>query len=284
MPASRTAVPSNAHAARRSSSRRSWPGSTTCPILAGRCMCTSAWGNGMFFRDVPGFTGHAGRVRADDPIFHRNGGSGRKPRPGRVRGEGAPGRTPRGPEGRCSGVRRSAELRRIAPGGATPRSWQEGGHRSGAEAGFQPGEGRWAGRRGARARPTRLGRAVRRETGAPPVPEDRLDQGTIFHAGDDPKRPAAGRTALDVAAVDASQALCPADRAAPLGLDRLPGRAPAQAPPPRRHLHRAVSAPRRVAARHRDHEPRGARGAGRDVRGARARQRARLPARRLMKR
>ena len=49
-------------------------------------------------------------------------------------------------------------------------------------------------RRGGRARPTRLGRAARRDTGAPPVPEDRLDHGTIFHTGDDPKRPAAGRT------------------------------------------------------------------------------------------
>ena len=43
---------------------------------------------------------------------------------------------------------------------------------------------------------------------APQVPEDRLDHGTVFYTGDDPKRPAAARTALDVAAEDASQALC----------------------------------------------------------------------------
>ena len=51
--------------------------------------------------------------------------------------------------------------------------------------------------------------------------EDRLDQGTILDAGDDPKRSAAGRTALDVAAVDASQALCLyAVRVQPIALRR----------------------------------------------------------------
>jgi len=49
------------------------------------------------------------------------------------------------------------------------------------------------------------------------VREDHLDHVTILDAVDDPKCPAAGHTALDVAAVDASQALCPADRTAPLG-------------------------------------------------------------------
>ena len=74
-----------------------------------------------------------------------------------------------------------------------------------------------------RGRAARRGRETRtpKGTDAPQVPEDRLDHGTIFQAGDAPKRPAAGRTALDVAAVDASQAPCPADRAAPLGLGRL---------------------------------------------------------------
>jgi len=43
---------------------------------------------------------------------------------------------------------------------------------------------------------------------SPPVREDHLDHVTILDAGDDPKRPATGRAALDVAAVDASQALC----------------------------------------------------------------------------
>lgn len=62
---------------------------------------------------------------------------------------------------------------------------------------------------------------------SPPVRENRLDHLTILDAGDDPKRPAAGPAALNVAAVDASQTLClhalqgAAIRAAPPGLARF---------------------------------------------------------------
>ena len=55
----------------------------------------------------------------------------------------------------------------------------------------------------------------------PAVREDLLDHRPILYAGDDPKRPAAAAAALDIDAENAPEALCPADRGAPLGLDRL---------------------------------------------------------------
>ena len=138
---------------------------------------------------------------------------------------------PCGQARRCAEVSRSAKLRRITPTGAAPRSAAGSRARARAEAAAArlhalrvlvnavvgTSGGRRGGRWGARARTMRRGRPACRETRAPPVRKDRLDHGTVFHTGDDPKRPAAARTAFDVDAEDASQALCPADRAAPLG-------------------------------------------------------------------
>ena len=119
---------------------------------------------------------------------------------------------------------RRARVRAEAAARRCPRCWR-GGSWSQRQRRASEGvsrEARWAVGRGSATHAFGRGAGARRTARAsPPVRENRLDHVTILDAGDDPKRPAAGRVALDVAAVDASQALCPADRAAPLGLGRF---------------------------------------------------------------